>query len=127
MLSRITSPRGKRGLGRLLCLGIMAAGLLWGCDGKTTDPENVNYNIYVGASYYADSSAESRHDHLYVFDTDSLVLLDSMPLPAPSTVMAVSPNGQWVYVTWGWGGSPGSTCGQRRWFGPMRGAFGSAF
>jgi hypothetical protein len=106
MLSRITSPRGKRGLGRLLCLGIIVASLSWGCDGKSTDPENVNFNIYVGASYYADSSAESRRDRLYIFDADSLVLLDSISLSAPSSVMAASPDGQWLYVTGGWGGSP---------------------
>jgi hypothetical protein len=108
MLNWIARPGRARVINRMLWLGIMAAALSWGCDDKGTDPEDVNYNIYIGASYYRDSTAASRTDLLYLVSADSLTLLDSIPLPSPTYLLAVSPDGRWVYVTGAWGGSPQS-------------------
>jgi uncharacterized protein YceK len=82
-----------------VALALLAFAVLAGCD-KATKPKSVKYNIYLGASYWMDSSdVNSLVNQLYVYDADSLTRLDSIPLPAASKQTAVSPDGRWLYVS----------------------------
>jgi len=82
-----------------VALAVLAGAVLGGCD-KATKPKPVKYNIYLGATYWKDSSdADSRVDQLYVYDADSLTRRDSIPLPGPSKEMAASADGLWLYVS----------------------------
>ncbi len=90
-------------------LAVATVGMfLVGCS-KATKPRPAKYNIYLGASYWKDSTdVNSLFSQMYVYDADSLTRLDSIPLPAPSWEMAASPDGRWLYVSFGSVGDPQS-------------------
>lgn len=69
--------------GTLLLPGALA------CSGKGTDPKPVKYNVYVGCD---------ERGVIYVLDTDSLAVTDSLIGIGPTYGMEVSPDGRWLYV-----------------------------
>ncbi len=78
---------------RVTMLGCIAAVgvslLLIGCS-KPDKPKPLKYNIYVGCN---------NTDQMYVYDADSLTLIDSIPGLGNSYSMVVSPDGRWLYVS----------------------------
>jgi DNA-binding beta-propeller fold protein YncE len=75
---------------------VLLASLL-GCD-KATRPKDVRYNLYVGATHLATSPEDSSFNRIYIYDADSLTLLDSIWQAHFTENLAVSPDGQWLYV-----------------------------
>ncbi len=79
-------------VGRVTMLGCIAAiGVslfLIGCS-KPDKPKPLKYNIYVGCN---------NTDQMYVYDADSLTLIDSIPGLGNSYSMVVSPDGRWLFV-----------------------------
>ncbi len=78
---------------RVAMLGCIAAVgvslLLTGCS-KSSKPKPVRYNIYIG---------NTQTDQMYILDSDSLTVRDSIPGLGSSLDMLVSPDGQWLYVS----------------------------
>jgi hypothetical protein len=74
-----------------------ACAVLAGC-GKTTKPEPVKYNIYLGAFGSREGTSATRFDQFFVYDADSLTVRDSIPLPAMAVELEVSPDGRWLYA-----------------------------
>jgi hypothetical protein len=69
---------------------------LAGCD-KATKPKNVKYNLYVGATHIG-SAPDSSYNRIYIYDADSLTLLDSISQAHFTAQLAVSPDGRWLYI-----------------------------
>jgi hypothetical protein len=101
MSSTTTDPGTQRRRGIMLhCVltALIAASLTLtiGCsDDPPVTPEPVAYNIYATANKYYDGEKESR---VYVYDADSLTLLDSIPLPHVGDWAQVSPDGRSLYL-----------------------------
>ncbi len=72
------------------CLALVA-----GCsDDSPVTHEPVHYNIYATANKYFDGE---KHSRIYIYDADSLTLLDSIPLPNVGDAAVVSPDGRSIY------------------------------
>ena len=77
---------------------VVALGLVAACTSRRgMEPEPVRYNIYVTAGGYDPGGVHWRNV-LYVYDADSLHLLDSVPLSTGPFEMAVSPDGRSVFL-----------------------------
>jgi len=102
-------------VGGCLGLGLRAAAVavsavvvllsIAGCD-KATKHKPVKHNIYMGASMFDTVNVDSFWGWIYVYDADSLSLVDSINLnlidPTRRSFfadeLAVSPDGRWLYV-----------------------------
>ena len=79
-------------------LGLAALLLILACTSRRgLEPKPVNYNIYVTTGGYYPGGEQWR-DVLYVYDADSLELLDSIPLSWMPAEMAVSPDGRSIFL-----------------------------
>jgi hypothetical protein len=76
---------------------VLLASLL-GCE-KATKPKDVRYNLYVGATHLATSPEDSSFNRIYIYNADSLTLLDSIWQAHFTEYLDASPDGQWLYVT----------------------------
>jgi hypothetical protein len=77
-------------------LGLLALGLSLACSkDKGNEPEPVEYRVYLG-------TADTRHldpvYKFYIYDPDSLVLLDSLPVTEWPLEAGVSADGNTLYV-----------------------------
>jgi hypothetical protein len=77
---------------------VVVVASLVGC-GDPTKPKDVKYNLYVGATHLATSPEDSSFNRIYIYDADSLTLLDSIYQAHFTWYLDVSPDGQWLYVT----------------------------
>jgi hypothetical protein len=75
------------------------------CCDKVTKHKPVKHNIYFGGMHISAYTGDSTYGWIYVYDADSLSLLDSISLnlldPTPRAFtdeLAVSPDGRWLYV-----------------------------
>ncbi len=66
--------------------------------GKATKPKPVTCNIYISATGWHSTKPSSRFDQLYVYDADSLSLIDSIPLTSMADALEVSPDGRCLYA-----------------------------
>jgi hypothetical protein len=87
-----------------VALALLVCASLAGCD-KATKPKPVKYNIYLGGMHESAYTGDSSYGWIYVYDADSLSLIDSISLnhldPTPRAFtdeLAVSPDGRWLYV-----------------------------
>jgi hypothetical protein len=85
-----------------LTLAVLAS--LACCD-KATKHKPVKHNIYFGGMHISAYTGDSTYGWIYVYDADSLSLIDSISLnlldPTPRAFtdeLAVSPDGRWLYV-----------------------------
>jgi hypothetical protein len=83
---------------RLAVVGLVTCLLLAsGCgDDTPVKHEPVPYNIYATANAYFDGVKTSV---VYIYDADSLNLIDSIPLPNVGEWAHVSPDGRSLYIT----------------------------
>jgi DNA-binding beta-propeller fold protein YncE len=65
---------------------------------KSTKPKVVKYNLYVGATHLYTSPEDSSTNRIYIYDTDSLNLLDSISRAHYINDLAASSDGRWLYV-----------------------------
>ncbi len=72
-----------------------------GCsDDSPVTPKPVHYNIYVSATDYLYLNG-GKHNGFYVYDADSLTLIDSIPLSHIGGHAEISPDGRYLYsVLW---------------------------
>jgi WD40 repeat protein len=83
-----------------VALALLAFAGMAGCD-KTTKPEPVKYNLYVGARSW-DTVVEGLYrNEIYVYDADSLTLIDSFPHIDYINQLVVSPDGRSLYIRGG--------------------------
>jgi hypothetical protein len=88
-----------------MALALLVCAGLAGCD-KATKPKPVKYNIYMGASMFDTVNVDSFWGWIYVYDADSLNLIDSISLtlidPTRRSMfadeLAISPDGRWLYI-----------------------------
>ncbi|HUU45052.1 MAG TPA: WD40 repeat domain-containing protein [Acidobacteriota bacterium] len=77
-------------------IGLVVIGLALACTSRRgMDPEPLPYGIYVAATDYSITPVRFL---VYVYDADSLQLLDSIPIPLEAGDMAVTPDGQAVLL-----------------------------
>ncbi|MBI5868296.1 MAG: hypothetical protein HZB43_08435 [candidate division Zixibacteria bacterium] len=76
---------------------VVALTNLNGCS-DPTKPKDVKYNLYVGATHLASSEEDSSFNRIYIYDADSLTLLDSIWQAHFTENLAASPDGRWLYV-----------------------------
>ncbi len=67
------------------------------CSGPSK-PKDVKYNLYVGATHFYASPEDSSFNRIYIYDADSLTLLDSIWQAHYAQDVAVSPDGRWLFV-----------------------------
>ncbi len=70
---------------------------LVGCS-KTSKPKDVKYNLYVPATHLWAGQGDSSFNRIYIYDADSITLLDSIWQAHFTENLAVSPDGKWLYV-----------------------------
>ena len=78
-------------------LAVFVLANLIGCD-NPTKPKDVKYNLYVGATHIG-SAPDSSFNRIYIYDADSLTLLDSIWQAHFIQYLDASPDGRWLYVT----------------------------
>ena len=89
----------------VMALALLAFANLAGCD-KATKPKPVKHNIYFGGMHISAYTGDSTYGWIYVYDADSLNLIDSINLNLidPTSQadltdeLVVSPDGRWLYV-----------------------------
>ncbi len=91
------NTRSIRSILALLSVVVLAV-YFTGC-GDPTKPKDVKYNLYVGATHLATSPEDSSFNRIYIYDADSLTLLDSIWQAHFTWQLDVAPDGRWLYVT----------------------------
>ena len=72
--------------------------LVLGCssDESPFTPRSVHYNIYAAGSWYGYAQTDSST--MYIYDADSLTLIDSLVFPHIADEAVASPDGRYLYI-----------------------------
>ena len=85
---------------RMVVLAVAAAFVVASicCCSKSTQPRDVKYNIYIGAMHLAANDDDSTYSRIYIYDADSLTILDSICREHEAESVCASPDGRSLYV-----------------------------